>query len=274
MKFSLVMATLGRYDEIVVFLESLVKQTYKSFELIIIDQNSDDRLEKLCRSYPMNITLEKSNVKGLSVNRNIGLKYVSGDIIAFPDDDCEYRDDTLEKAAHFFNQNNSYNFYTCNVKERTGKDSILIGSIYNTEITLKNSMKTSISFTIFVRASSIDQFKFDEQLGVGAKYGSGEESDLILYLIKNKNRGYYFADTYIYHPNNIRNIKSLYSYGKGYGAFHKKAVVYYHSYQFLFIFFLVLIKEAIKLIILIPKKERAIIMKGRILGFLQYSPCI
>ena len=271
MKFSLVMATLNRCTEIIPLLDSLVNQSHKDFELIIIDQNDDDRIEKLCSGYPLNIRIIKNAVKGLSVNRNLGLKYISGDIIAFPDDDCEYSHVTLEKAACFFEQNLSYDFYTCNVKERTGSDSILLCNNCDAEINLDNFMTTSISFTLFIRAASIASFKFDEQLGLGAKYGSAEESDLVLFLIKNNNKGYYHAHTYIYHPRSQRSINSLISYGKGFGALHKKAITYYHFYRFLLQFFIILLKETIKLIFLFPKNERLAVIKGRLFGFFYYK---
>ena len=43
-RISLVMATLGRVREIEDFVQSLTSQTYKDYELIIVDQNPDDRL--------------------------------------------------------------------------------------------------------------------------------------------------------------------------------------------------------------------------------------
>ena len=274
MKFSLIMATFGRKNEIYTFINSLLIQTYKHFELIIIDQNHDDIVYQIYEEYKHIIEIKyiKSEKKGLSYNRNIGLEQCLGDIIAFPDDDCEYVDNTLEKAVCFFEKNEMFNFYTCNVKDKYGNSSILTGDSYDTEVTLDNFMRTSISFTIFARALSMQNFKFDTQLGLGARYGSGEESDLMLFLIKNKNKGFYHANTYIYHPNSQRSMESLISYGKGFGAFHKKAIVYYRYYFFLPRFFLTLLKESIKICLFFPqKKERIAVMKGRICGFIGYS---
>ena len=42
MKFSLVMATLGRSEEIKIFLDSLSDQDYKNFEIIIVNDNDRD----------------------------------------------------------------------------------------------------------------------------------------------------------------------------------------------------------------------------------------
>jgi glycosyltransferase involved in cell wall biosynthesis len=273
MRFSLIMATLNRTDEVDSFINSLLVQTYKNFELVIVDQNRDNRIQDIYAKYRdiINIKYIRSERQGLSLNRNIGLDICGGDIIAFPDDDCEYSNDTLEKAACFFKKELSFDFYTCNVKEKTGGKSVLVGNQFDTEITIENFMAASISITLFIRAASIASFRFDEQLGAGAKYGSAEESDLVLFLLKNNNRGFYHADTYIYHPNSPRSISTLLSYGKGFGALHKKAITVYHLYRFLPRFLLVLLKETIKLCFFSPGTERMATMKGRIFGFIHYE---
>jgi hypothetical protein len=132
-------------------------------------------------------------------------------------------------------------------------------------------MAAGISFTVFIRAACISSFRFDEQLGLGAEFGSGEESDLMLFLLTNNNRGFYHANTFIYHPNSRRSIDSLFSYGKGFGALHKKAIAAYHLYGFLPRFLLVLLKETVKLCFQSPRKERWATMKGRISGFIRYE---
>jgi glycosyltransferase involved in cell wall biosynthesis len=265
------MATLGRYEEIILFLDSLANQSYKNFELIIVDQNDDNKIEKLCLSYSMDIRVIKSAVKGLSINRNIGLKYVSGDIIAFPDDDCEYDSQTLEKVMGFFNKNPDYSFYTCNTKEKQSELSILPNTLNDTHISVSNIMHTGISFTIFIRREKIHNFKFDELLGVGAEFGSGEESDLLLFLLKNKNKGFYHSKDYIFHPHKPVTAEKAFQYGKGYGALHKKAIVKYGFYM-LFVFFLhTLLKETVKMCIYPHSAERIATMRGRIYGFLHYK---
>jgi Glycosyltransferases, probably involved in cell wall biogenesis len=100
MKFSLIMATYGRSNEIENFLISLKNQTYKNFELIVIDQNDDDKAYKIIKKFQndINIIYLKVSFKGLSKARNYGLNYASGQIIAFPDDDCEYPNDFIGKC--------------------------------------------------------------------------------------------------------------------------------------------------------------------------------
>jgi glycosyltransferase involved in cell wall biosynthesis len=50
-KFSLVISTIHRTIELERFLIHLSDQTYKNFELIIVDQNDDDRVSKIMNLY-------------------------------------------------------------------------------------------------------------------------------------------------------------------------------------------------------------------------------
>ena len=47
---SLIVATRWRTSELRKFLDSLVIQTYKQFNVIVVDQNDDDRVNRFCRS--------------------------------------------------------------------------------------------------------------------------------------------------------------------------------------------------------------------------------
>lgn len=42
MLVSLIMPTINRYDEIYLLMDSLKRQTYKNFELIVVDQNDNE----------------------------------------------------------------------------------------------------------------------------------------------------------------------------------------------------------------------------------------
>ncbi|GHV82541.1 hypothetical protein AGMMS49991_10990 [Spirochaetia bacterium] len=277
MKFSLIMATLGRGKEIDDCIQSLLNQTYKNYELLIIDQNQDNRVYDIYRQYQdkLDIKYFQSDKKGISVSRNIGLEHAAGDIIAFPDDDCEYPPDALEKVAVYFNAHSECGFYTCNIKEKNGNRAILKAPAHDMKVTVANFMKTSISITMFIRVQAMGRFRFDKHLGAGTQFGSGEESDLMLFLLCKKNLGYYHANDYIYHPYKESNdIERCFQYGKGYGAVHKKALSAYKLPSRFFSFLAALLRGMIK-ICLYPffpdQQARIATLKGRIFGFIHYS---
>ena len=64
MKVSLIMPTINVTDELELFLKSLKEQTYKEFELIAVDQNSDDRAYKILEKYEDDFEIKYMKKKG------------------------------------------------------------------------------------------------------------------------------------------------------------------------------------------------------------------
>src|SRR5690242_15769453 len=101
MHFSLVLTTVGRTSEVSRLFETLCAQTHTQFETIIVDQNEDGRLDALVAEYRANLRLRhiRAEKRGKSHANNVGLKYATGDVVSFPDDDCWYPADLLEIVA-------------------------------------------------------------------------------------------------------------------------------------------------------------------------------
>lgn len=86
---SILVPTMGtRENELKRLIESLKKQTYNDFEVVIVSQGNHDMVEKCFEGVDFYYKHIKSNTKGASVARNIGLKEIKGDIFALSDDDC------------------------------------------------------------------------------------------------------------------------------------------------------------------------------------------
>lgn len=270
--FSLVCATVNRFDEVNNLLVSLTKQDFKNFEIIIVDQNSDNKLENIVKAYNecIKIIYIKSSCKGLSVNRNIGLKYAKGEILCFPDDDCEYKPNTLAFVYDFFTNNIKYDFFTFNFEDKLSAYKNFRSE--KRDITFFNFYSSAISFTIFCKRNALSSFRFDEQLGVGAVFGAGEEGDMIVYLLKKRNTGFYDGLYTIYHPKATKgyDIKRGYTYGLGLGAFFKKTVVCYKKWYLFIQYCWFIIRNIVALFILPYKKYYLNSLKGKIIGFLQY----
>ncbi|EIA28326.1 Putative transcriptional attenuator domain protein [Candidatus Arthromitus sp. SFB-5] len=219
MRFSLIMATLGRFDEIRIFLDSIDLQNYTDFELIIVDQNEENILGDIILPYKKKFYINHIRIKekGLSLARNVGIKYAKGDIIAFPDDDCIYSLGILDFVNKFFIENKNVDFLTFRLRDKeTGDDANLRWYNRDVEITSKNIFRTVISPSIFIRVKNINDVFFDENLGVGRRYGSGEESDMVLELLYRGYKGMFLNNFIIYHPNKKDSINKIYSYGLGY----------------------------------------------------------
>jgi glycosyltransferase involved in cell wall biosynthesis len=201
----------------------------------------------------------------------VGLANCTGDIVAFPDDDCEYQADTLQKVVDFFTQSPRYGFYTCNTIDNKLNLSDFKAKKHNSEISIYNIRTTGISFTIFVRKNCIGNFRFDTQLGIGAPYGSAEETDLLLFLLKHQNRGFYHAGTYIYHCYKNVEIDRSFNYGKGLGAVYNKAINLHKYYPLFYIFAFILLKNIFSICFFSYKRESIASLKGRLYGFFYYK---
>lgn len=83
-------------------LDSVLRQTYTDYEVILIDDGSTDRTVELVQPYVTDndnfLLLQQSN-GGASVARNKGLDYASGEYIYFFDSDDYMMDDALERLV-------------------------------------------------------------------------------------------------------------------------------------------------------------------------------
>ncbi len=278
MKVSLIMPTIHVYRELELFLESLLKQTYKNFELIIIDQNDTKEINiyNLVKRYKgyIDIKYKKSNKKGLSLNRNKGIFMMEGDIVGFPDDDCEYDVDTLEKVVNYFKKNEDKRLYSCRTLERN-KDYGTGKMLENdAEISINNVEDTVKSITFFVNYQLEDIMLFDENLGVGSYYGSGEETDYVLRLLHKSFKGDYFANEIIYHPakkGNYEDLERAYKYALGYGALIKKEVKERKNRRYIFKFIKKNIRSIGGMLITKNKAYHKTVLLGRIRGYKEYQ---
>ena len=186
--FSLVVATVGRTNEVHRLFETLCAQTYTDFEAIIVDQNKDGRLDNLILQYQTKLRLRhvRAEKRGHAHANNVGLEYVTGDVIGFPDDDCWYPPDLLENVARILRDHPEFDGVSG--REVTGKWHRKAGPIGRLDL-----WKRHISFTLFYRRSLIEGLTFDESMGPGAgtKWGAGEETD---FLIRAMRKGVVFYD--------------------------------------------------------------------------------
>lgn len=96
--------------------DSVLNQTYKNIEIIVVDDCSTDNTEKIMKDYNQisfikYIKLTKNS--GACVARNVGIKNAKGNIIAFLDSDDEWLNDKLEKQYNYMIKNN-VSVVTCN----------------------------------------------------------------------------------------------------------------------------------------------------------------
>lgn len=237
--FSLVLSTLNRTDQLARFLEQLDKQTFRNFEVIIVDQNDDNRLIPIINDYKDKFNIIHLNsAKGVSLGRNTGIKRISGELVAFPDDDCWYENDLMRRVSDLFAEQQDIDVITGRTINARGQTSLGKFDNRSGKITMRNVFKRGNTNTFFFRRAVIEKIAFDENLGLGAgtKWGSGEDPDYILQALAAGFNICYFPDLTVYHEEpvteyNYAAIQRGYSYACGMGRVLKK-----HHYPLDFVF--------------------------------------
>lgn len=96
--FSLIVPVYNRPDEVADLLESLCAQTFRGFELVIVEDGSTIPCRSQVESYASRLDISyhaKSN-EGRSIARNYGMEQARGDYFVFVDSDCILPPDYFE----------------------------------------------------------------------------------------------------------------------------------------------------------------------------------
>lgn len=211
---SLVVATLNRTAELKRLLHSLEEQSYQDFEVLAVDQNTDDRLVPVLALHPGLRVRHLRSERGLSRSRNVGLRVAAGDLIAIPDDDCWYPPDLLAAVAAWFDAHSEFGLLFTAL--RTAENAL---SGPKTPAAARRCSKSDVSTclaasaALFLRRSVANAVGgFNEHLGIGAasKYQAGEERDYVLRAHENGFQFWYEPAFTVHHPpfGSIERLKT------------------------------------------------------------------
>lgn len=105
---SVVIPTCNRPESLKRAIKSVLHQTYKNLEIIVIDDASTENYQKIIKCFDKKIVtyIKNKTRKGGAYSRNIGIKKTKGKFIAFLDDDDEWMPKKLEKQMAVFNDPN------------------------------------------------------------------------------------------------------------------------------------------------------------------------
>ncbi len=228
MKVSLILATLGRDWELAVLLKSLIYQTYQDFELIIIDQNKDGKIDTIVE--PAYSCLDVKHVKvdftGNARARDYGIGLAQGRIVAFPDDDCAYHKDVLKKVVAEFKRRPNISILVAGSYD-FASSGFSVGVNSHSAQYFSRFKMMGVEFTQFFDRKKIDpkQFYLDHDFGIGSKYSGAEGFELLYRLLRSGCTAFYNPEIKVYHPNKDHyklGTSRMLMYSTGIGAYIRK----------------------------------------------------
>lgn len=181
---SLVLATVGRTLELAHFIDHLARQSVRGFELIVVDQNGDDRLVPIVAdagARGIDVQHLRFTRRSLSAARNFGLRACRFPIVGIPDDDCWYEPTLIESVLEGF--------------VHRPDAAVLVGhwvegepdSGFPEQIPFEDFRRfrggPTDSLRLFFRTELVRDGGFDERLGVPLWFGAAEETDLVMRLL-------------------------------------------------------------------------------------------
>ncbi len=203
-KVSVIMALYNREAYLQRAVDSLLNQSYENWELIAVDDGSQDNSATLLENYKTNnpkIKVVYQQHKFLPAARNNGIKNSSGDYITFLDSDDEYTVDHILLRVNYMKENPEIDFLHGGVK--------IIGNEYvpdkNNPKELIHLSQCTIGATFFGKRNIFIDLKGFKEISYSE---DSEFLDRVLRIYKVKKVDF---PTYIYHrdtPDSITNTMS------------------------------------------------------------------
>lgn len=202
------------------------KQSYKEFDIIVIDQNNNNLIDDIIQKWSRSLSIQHIKspfTRGISAARNLAYQYIQGDIVTFSDDDCWYESDTFERANELIAK---ADVISLNMKlwksEDDGRLKLSGKSRYFSKYSLfDNFMEASL----FFKREDILKYPFNEKMGIGcaSMRWSDEGADVLVRMLKDGYKFYHYGNIHVNHPDNsglsTRKVKRSYYYGLGRGYF-------------------------------------------------------
>lgn len=115
MKISVVIPTYNRIALVERAIDSVLMQSIKPFDIIVVDDGSDDGTSEMIQKKYRSINLVQQQNSGVSAARNNGIKHAKGDWISLLDSDDEWTEKKLENQVNRLIKNPDYHF--CHTNE-------------------------------------------------------------------------------------------------------------------------------------------------------------
>lgn len=108
MRISVIIPTYNRANFVLEAVQSVLQQTVKPHEIIVVDDGSTDNTKHVLKPWIKNINYIHQNNKGVSAARNVGINTAKEEWLAFLDSDDLWKPKKIEKQVLAIQQNKQY----------------------------------------------------------------------------------------------------------------------------------------------------------------------
>ena len=205
--FSVVIPLYNKENYIADTLNSVINQTFKDFEVIIIDDGStDNSYEKVSKINDQRIKIIKQANQGLSKARNTGIKNAQAEYIAFLDADDLWMEDFLQTILNLIGLHKEHCVFATYIKLLHTKETAnLLGNAFDVthKIIISNYFKICKSILgpsslVIKKTAFFTSGYFNESINYG------EDDDFYIRCFKHYNIVYY-RQPKIYYRVNVPN---------------------------------------------------------------------
>lgn len=182
MEISVVIPAYNRVNTLARTIDSVLAQSYKVSEIIVVDDGSSDATSEVAKGYPEVLLLRQNNM-GVSTARNNGVMMASHEWVAFLDSDDTWHPKKLAfQVAHHKKNPNALVSYTDEVWIRNGKEWPIPKKFHKPEnVTFENSLGYC---NIAPSSVLINKEYFERIGGFDEKMEVCEDYDLWLRILK------------------------------------------------------------------------------------------
>ncbi|MFM7016784.1 MAG: glycosyltransferase family 2 protein [Bacteroidota bacterium] len=276
-KFSVIIPTFNRVEFILLAIRSVLNQTYKNFELIVVNDGSTDETESVVatvKDHRLKYIRIENGERGKA--RNTGVLNATGDYVTFLDSDDQLYDDYLEEALNGIKKYNFIPFYhqAYEIRSYIKFGDRLVHNYHNKDVRFLVKGNPLSCLGVFIRRAEALQFPFNEDrelsgsedwelwLRLSANFGLRRGKKICACLILHDDRSVYQIE-----ENRLVKRKQLaidYSFKdaavvKMYGSYRKEILAHSDTYNSLHL-------------ALAGKKKRSLFYLWR--AFKRYPPCI
>lgn len=205
--FSIIILTLNEEKFIPKLLLNLNQQSYKDFEVIVVDGQSEDETQSIVKQFPTTflLTCIVSNKRNVSHQRNLGASGAKGKVLIFFDADTQIPKNYLEKIHHCFETKRPHFLTTYMRADSKDPGASLFASFSNQLFEIGRIIKFP---SVYGAMMAIKRTVFEDIGEFDCKILFGEDTELFMRALN-----YNYKYTILMHPKYTFSLRRYRSEG-------------------------------------------------------------